>query len=183
MDKYLLTNWSTCPFKKKTFEGQMDRYAKVCVVSVANPQKVLDIIPLYGKVNNTGFSDIIKLIYDIERGIPLDDASKEILESLQMPVWGQFVEVNSQHGPLYRQFTPDEAKYGLCSIHDVWQPERDINGKVIEYMFIKVFTIISNNFDFGKLDYLSGWSPNKMYYKYYGYRYLPISMLKEPVSL
>lgn len=161
----------------------MDRFAKVCVVSIHNPQKVLDIIPIYGNEKNAGLRDIIKLIYDCERGIILDDESTRLLRAIQEPFLGQFEEVKSLHGPLFHQFTPDEAKYGLCSENDVWRPERDNNGKVKEFMTMKVFTMGLYDSDFGKYNYANGWSPSQMYSKYYGYRYLPLQKLTEPKQL
>lgn len=178
MEKYLFKYWRTYPFKKKTFEGQMERYAKVCVVSVDNPQRVLDIIPIYGKETSSGLRDIINMFYDLERGITIDNSYRGLIKSLQEPIVGQFEEIKSMHGPLFRQFTPDEAKYGLCSEHDVWKPERDINDKVIEYNSMRVFTMSLYDPDFGKYNYVDGWFPFQMYYKYFGYRYFPISQLR-----
>ena len=144
MEKYLFKNWATFPFKRKSFDGQMDRYLKVCVVSIDNPTKVLDIIPIYGNENSSGLRDIINLIYNLENGVTL---------------------------------------YGLCSEHDVWKPERDINGKVIEYNSMRVFTMSLYDSDFGVYNYANGWFPSQMYYKYFGYRYLSISQLTEPIQM
>lgn len=182
MEKYLLRDWTTSQFKRKSFDGQMDRFVKVCVVSPKNPSKVLDIVPIYGNERSSGLRDIIRLIYDKERGYPLDNDAKNLLNALQEPVFGQFVRVNSLHGPLFHQFTPDEAKYGLCSENDIWKPERDDQGKVKEYMSMIVFTISYYDSDFGKFNYANGWSPSQMYYKYFGYRYLPFSKLTEPIQ-
>lgn len=177
MEKYFLKNWKTFPFKKKSFEGQLGRYAKVCVVSANNPDVVIDIIPIYGEKYNTGLGRVIKLIYDIELNVPLDSESNKLLARIQRPVLGQFEEIKSLHGPLYHQFTPDEAKYGLCLNTDVWKPEKDEVGKVKVYNTLKVFTQYMFDSDFNSYNYASGWSPNQMYYKYFGYRYLPISQL------
>ena len=178
MEKYFFKNWKTFPFKKKSFEGQLSRYAKVCVVSVNNPDIVMDIIPIYGEKYNSGLGRVIKLIYDIELKVPLDSESNRLLALLQKAVVGQFEEIISLHGPLYHKFTPDEAKYGLCLNTEVWKPERDEAGKVKVYNTMKVFTQYMFDADFGTYNYVSGWSPNQMYYKYFGYRYLPISQLK-----
>jgi len=183
MGKYLFRHFATFPFKRKSFDGQMDRYAKVCVVSVDNPQKVLDIIPIYGRDGNAGMGDIIKLIYDIELGKQLDDESQRLLAGISKPVEGKFEEVNSLHGPLFHQFTPDEAKYGLCPTFSVWKPERDANGKVKLFNSFKVFTLIVNDPDLKISHYAAGWFPNQMYYKYYGYRYKSLSELTEPIQL
>lgn len=183
MEKYYFKNWETFPFKRKSFDGQMDRFVKVCVVSVENPQKVLDIVPIYGNEKSSGLRDIIKLIYDKERGIALDNESIQLLKKLEEPILGKFDEVKSLHGPLFHQYTPDEAKYGLCSSLDVWKPERDSHGIVKEYMSMRVFTVSSYDPDFGKYNYVNGWFPNQMYYKYFGYRYKPISLLAEPKEL
>ena len=183
MEKYLFKNWKTFPFKKKSFDGQLDRYLTVCVVNAESPQTVLDIIPIYGSEKHSDFREIIKLIYDIERGIEINESSRELFESLQKPIWGQFEEIKSQHGPLFHQFTPAEARYGLCSECDVWKPERDENGKVIEFMSIKVFTHSIYHPDFRKYGYANGWFPHQMYYKYFGFRYRPISLLREPMKL
>ena len=183
MEKYLFKNWATFPFKRKSFDGQMDRYLKVCVVSIDNPTKVLDIIPIYGNENSSGLRDIINLIYNLENGVTLDKASIQLLNTQQKPIVGQFEEIKSLHGPLYHQFTPDEAKYGLCSEHDVWKPERDINGKVIEYNSMRVFPMSLYDSDFGVYNYVNGWFPSQMYYKYFGYRYLLMSQLKDPIQI
>ena len=183
MEKYMLKNWQTFPIKKKTFEGQMDRFVKVCVVSANNPYKILDIIPIFGNEDSCGMRDVINLIYDLERGIAIDNASEKLLRSLQEPLFGQFVDIKSLHGPLFHRFTPDEAKYGLCSEHDVWKPERDCQGKVKEYVSMKVFTISLYDPDYGQYSYADGWFPNQMYYRYFGYRYQPLSMLTEPIQL
>lgn len=183
MEKYYFKNWKTFPIKNKSFDGQMDRFVKVCVVSINNPDKVLDIIPIFGKESLSGLRDIIRLIYDKERGIELDQKSNNLLQYLQKPIIGQFEEIKSMHGPLFHKFTPDEAEYGLCSKYDVWKPERDNQGKVIEYMSMKVFTLMHYDSDLGKYNFAAGWFPSQMYYKYYGYRYLPISQLKEPVQI
>lgn len=182
MEKYLLRNWTTFPFKRKSFDGQMDRFVKVCVVSPEDPSKVLDIVPIYGNENSSGMRDIIRLIHDKERGYPIDDDAKKLLSSLKEPVFGQFECVKSLHGPLFHQFTPDEAKYGLCSVNDVWKPERNNQGKVKEYTSMKVFTISYYDSDFGKFNYVNGWFPSQMYYIYFGYRYLPFSKLTEPIQ-
>lgn len=181
MGKYLLKNWKTYPFKKKTFEGQLGRYAKVCIVSIDNPEKVLDIIPIYGEKYNSGLGRVIKLFYDIELAVPLDNESNKLWTLLQKPIEGKFEEIKSLHGPLFRRFTPDEAKYGLCLATDVWKPERDENGKVRVYNTMMVFTQYMYDSDIGTYSYVPGWFPNQMYYKYFGYRYLPISQLGEPL--
>lgn len=54
MEKYLYKYWQTFP-KYNSIDGQLDRFAKVCVVSVSNPQKVLDIIPIWGKKMNLDY--------------------------------------------------------------------------------------------------------------------------------
>lgn len=181
MEKYLFRNWKTHPFKKKSFEGQLGRYAKVCIVNVDNPEKVIDIIPIYGEKYNKGLGRVIKLFYDIEINVPLDSESNRLLAFLQKPIEGKFEEVKSLHGPLFRQFTPDEAKYGLCLANDVWKPETDEYGKIKVYNTIKVFTQHMYDPDFGTYNYVSGWFPEQMYYKYFGYRYLPISQLRVSV--
>ncbi len=179
MEKYLFKNWKTFPFKKKSFEGQMGRFAKVCIASIDNPEKILDIIPLYGKKYDSGIGRVIKLIYDIELKVPLDSESKNLLVLLQKPIEGKFEEIKSLHGPLFRQFTPDEAKYGLCTANDVWKPEREESGIIKIYNTMKVFTQHRYDPDFESYNYVHGWFPSDMYYKYFGYRYLPISHLKE----
>ena len=183
MEKYLFKNWATFPFKRKSFDGQMDRYLKVCVVSIDNPTKVLDIIPIYGNENSSGLRDIINLIYNLENGVTLDKASIQLLNTLQKPIVGQFEEIKSLHGPLYHQFTPDEAKYGLCPAYSVWKPERDENGKVKVFNSFNVFTLLVNDSDLRISHYAAGWFPNQMYYKYYGYRYKSLSELTEPIQL
>lgn len=183
MAKYLFKNWETQPFKDISFEGQFDRYAKVCIVSVDNPETIVDIIPIYGKMDDIkGFKQIIQLIHYQEQGIPLDNESRRLLLSLQKPFEGGFEEIKSMHGSLFRQFTPDEAKYGLCPVNKVWKPERDENGKIKVYNTMKVFTRFTEIPDIGTRIYVNGWFPHQMYYKYFGYRYCPISQLREPLE-
>lgn len=170
MEKYFFKNWATFPFKRKTFDGQMDRFVTVCVVNAETPQKVLDIIPIFGKL-------IVNLIYDWERGIQLDNESSELLKTLHNPIEGQFEEIKSKDGPLFHRFTPEEVKYGLCPASLIWKQERDQEGKVKVYESIKVFTQYEYYSDIGKYDYANGWFPDQMYKKYYGYRYLPISKI------
>lgn len=183
MGKYLLKNWKTFTFKNSSFEGQLDRYAKVCIVSVDDPERVVDIIPIYGKKYSVGHGRIIKLFYDIEQGTILNKESQKLLLALQKPIEGKFEEIKSKNGPLFHQFTPDEAEYGLCSNSEVWKPERDENGKVKVYNSMRVFTQYMYDPDLGKYNYVNGWFPHQMYYKYYGYRYKPLSMLTEPIQL
>ena len=181
MEKYLLTNWETVPFKKKSFEGQLDRYLKVCVASVDSPHRVLHILPLYGKECRGGFSDLIEEVrnYEIckEKGEPCSPPS-----FMSKPVEGGFEEIPSLHGALFRRFTPDEARYGLCHPNDVWKAERMENGKVKVYHTIKVFCLYKKNNKIGQR-YLNGWFPNELYRHYYGYSYLPLSDLTEPLQL
>lgn len=177
MEQYYFKNWKTYPFKKKSFEGQLDRYAKVCIVSVAKPNEVIDIIPIFG------LGRIIKLIHDIELSVPLDIESKQLLNTLQRPIVGQFEEINSMHGPLFHQFTPDEAKYGLCPEDDIWKPKRDKNGNVKVYNTIKVFTMYKYDRELGIYQIAPGFAAYEMYDNYVPYRYKPISMLTEPMKL
>ena len=72
MAKYFLKNWQTFPFKRKSFEDQLDRYAKVCVASIDNPNVILDIIPIYGyRSYNTGLGKVIKLIRPVRLKTPI----------------------------------------------------------------------------------------------------------------
>lgn len=173
MGKYKMINWQTLPFKRKSFEGQPDRYAKCCIVSVDNPHKVLDIIPLFGP------EQFIKIVYDCEQGI----GKEKWVHKLEKPIDGEFIEVKCHNGPLFHRFTKDEARYGLCNEQDVGKAERLDNGKVKVYHSIKVFTCFEFNEVIGKKQYCNGWSPDQMYDKYLGYRYIPISDLTEPLYL
>lgn len=180
MAKYIFTNWETVPIKRKTFEGQLDRFVKVCVASVDNPQKVLFILPLFGKENRSGFSNIIEVVRNHELG--QDEKSRFSFTYLQKPVKGEFVEVPSKHGPLFRTFTKDESRYGLCAIDQVGKVERDVKGKVKIYHNIKVFCLYKENDVLGK-QYLSGWHPNDWYYRFFGYNYDILNNLTEPLQL
>ncbi len=177
MGKYLLTNWETVPFKRKSFEGQLDRYLKVCVVSVESPHKVLQILPLYGKENRGGFSDLIEEVrnYEIckEKGKPCS-----LPAYMTKPVEGGFEEAPSLHGALFRRFTPDEARYDLCPPNNVWKAERMENGKVKVYHSIKVFCL---RYQDGK--YIEGWRPEDFYYRFFGFSYHVLSDLTEPLQL
>lgn len=177
MSKFIFTNWETVPFKKKSFEGQLERYAKVCVASIDNPQKVLFILPLFG----AGFGHIIEAVRCHELGI--DDDSVLNFSRLIRPVNGDFVEVPSKHGPLFRVYKPDEAKYGLCSKGEVGKVERDSNGKVKIYHSIKVFTRYRIDNETGEKRYLNGWYPEDWYYHFFGYNYHVLSDLTEPLQL
>ena len=177
MGKYILTNLETVPFKRKSFEGQLDRYLKVCIASVDNPQKVLLIMPLYGKSNGSGFCNIINTVRRHELG--QDDGD---YYNLLEPIDGEFVDVPSMHGDLYRVFTPDEAKYGICSPDKVWKAERLSTGKVKVYKSIRVFCHYNVDRFFGK-QYVSGWFPQELYYRFLGYNYLKLADLTEPLQI
>lgn len=171
MGKYIFTNWETVPFKKKSFEGQSDRYVKVCVATEDNPQKILAIIPLFG------FDNIVEKLHDYELGkIPFP-------EFLKKPADGGFEEVQSRNGPLFHRFTPDEAKYGLCRKSDVWKAERLPDGKVKVYHSIKVFCHYRVIELTGEKIYQNGWFPWEMYNRYYRFNYLPLSDLTEPFQI
>lgn len=176
MKKFKFVHWRTFPIKKESFKGQYNRFALTCVVSVDNPEKVIDVIPIFGK-NNDRNERIIKLIYSKECNIHLDEESEKLWDVLQRPVYGKFVEEPSMHGPLYRTYTQGEADHDLCPVSMVGKPERDENGKIREYTAIKVFT--QWKYDSGEWSSKNGWSSHQMYYKYFGYRYHPISQLKK----
>lgn len=193
MEKYLYKYWQTFPFKYNSFDGQLDRFAKVCVVSVSNPQKVLDIIPIWGKKDEPRLRDIIQLIFKLEDGKALAPQENKLLEFIKKPIIGQFEEIPSKHGPLFRRFTRDEAKYGLCSKYDVGKPERDENGRVRVYNTIRVFRhyIYDSEFEKNNIPVSEDdkyyttpeWDLNKMYDKYFGYRYFKRSQLTEPILI
>lgn len=170
MTKYIFTNWKTIPFKRKSFEGQHERFAKVCVSSLDNPQQILAVIPIFG---NTHIIEIVHK-YELGRG--------ELPPFMKEPLEGEFVNVQSMHGPLFRRFSPDEAKYGICDSDKIWKAERDLTGKVNIYNSIHVFCLYKIKPILGK-QYLNGWFPNQLYYHYFGYNYLPLSNLTEPLQL
>ena len=180
MGKYIFTNWETVPFKKKSFEGQLDRFVKVCVVSVDNPQKVLFILPLYGKEGGGGFSHLVEVVRNHE--LRQDEKTKSHFSELLTPIEGEFVEIPSKHGPLYRIFTKDEARYGICALDKVGKVEREENGKVKVYHSIKVFCIYEEKKVFGK-QYVNGWFPEDWYYRFFGYNYRVLGDLTEPLQL
>jgi hypothetical protein len=173
MAKYKLINWQTLPFKRKSFDGQLERYIKCCVVSADVPDKVLDVVYIFGN----------RWLTDHVHKRETDNANDSHMKDLAMPVDGEFVEVKSLHGSLYRVFSKDEAQYGLCSAEDVGKAERDNNGKVKIYHTIKVFTLYKIIEIIGQKEYLNGWYPSQMYYRYFGYRYHPLSDLTEPLQL
>lgn len=173
MGKYKMINWQTIPFKRKSFKGQLDRYAKSCIVSVDNPQKVLDIIPLFG------FEQLIKIVQNMESGIDCEKWKAELEE----PIDGEFVDIKSHNGPLFHRFTKEEAQYGLCKAQDVGKAERLDNRKVKIYHSIKVFTHYIYDENTGEKHYLNGWFPEQMYDLYMGYRYIPLSDLTEPLQI
>ena len=173
MAKYKMVNWQTLPFKKNSYKGQLDRYAKCCIVSVEAPELVLDIVPLFG------FEQLIRIVHDCEQGI---DKQKWI-SKLEAPIDGDFIEVKSKNGPLYHRFTKDEANFGLCNPMEIGKAERTETGKVKVYHSIKVFTHYVYNENTGKKQYLNGWFPDQMYNLYYCYRYIPLSDLTEPLQL
>lgn len=178
MAKYLFTNWETIPFKKKSFEGQLDRYAKVCVSSVENPHKVLFILPLFGKECGAGYGHIIEIVRNHELRKDNDLEFSKLLK----PFDGEFVEIPSKHGPLFRIFTKDEAKYGICPKDKIGKAERDETGKVKIYHTIKVFCLYENNIIIGK-QYINGWYPEDWYYRFFGYNYRVLSDLTEPEQI
>lgn len=179
MEKYLFTNWETVPFKGKTYDWQLDRYLKVCVASVDNPQKVLCVLPLFGSNRGNSFKPYIEIVRNHELG--KDD--KNEFSFLSEPVDGEFIEVPSKHGPLFRVFTKDDAKYGMCHPNSVGKVERTSDGKVKIYHSIKVFTVYKKDEDFGKMVIMPKWFPEKWYYRFFGYNYHVLSDLTEPLQL
>lgn len=173
MAKFKMINWQTLPFKRKSFKGQLDRYAKCCIVSVEAPDTILDIITLFG------FEQLIKIVAECEQGI---DKQKWI-PKLEAPIDGEFVEVKSKNGPLYHRYTRDEVDYGLCNPQEIGKAERTETGKVKIYHSIKVFTQYVYDEDTGEKHYLNGWFPDQMYNLYFGYRFIPLSDLTEPLQL
>ena len=181
MAKYLLTNWETVPFKKKSFEEQLDRYLKVCVASVNNPQQVLLVLPLFGKKNRSGFTDLIEVVHNHELG--QDEKSPFPFSELLKPIDGEIVDVPSKHGPLFRIYTKDDAKYNICSLYDVGRVERTATGNVRIYNSIKVFTPIIVDNETGERVSLDGWKPEEWYNRYLGFNYHPIGDLTEQLQL
>lgn len=181
MAKYLLVNWETVLFKRKSFEGQLDRYLKVCVASVDEPQKVLFILPLFGNKNGGGFSDLIEVVRNHELG--LDVKSHFAFSELLEPLEGEFVEVPSKVGPLFRVFTADEAKYGICPKNYAGKVERTSTGKVKIYYSIKVFRPYIRDNETGEKVNWHGWYPEELYYRFFGYNYKVLSDLTEPLQI
>ena len=181
MAKFLLTNWETVPFKKKSFEEQLDRYLKVCIASADNPQKVLLTMPLYGKNNRGGYSDLINVVRNHELG--QDEKSRFPFSELLKPIEGELVEVKSKHGPLFRIFKKDDAKYGICSENNVGKVERTPTGKVKIYNSIKVFIHYTFDNQTGEKRIVHGWSPEELYYRFFGYNYHVLADLTEPLQL
>ncbi len=171
MPKFLFTNCKTFPFKKKSFNGQSERYVKCCIVSVNNPKQVLAIIPLFG------YDDITEDIYNYELG------KGPFPSYLNKPIEGEFIDVPSKHGPLFRVFTKDEAKYGLCPQENVGKVERTLTGKVKIYNSIKVFTLYGTDNETGKKRILNGWSLDTWYNRFFGFNYHVLSDLIEPLQL
>ena len=177
MAKFLFTNWETVPFKRKSFEGQLDRYAKACIASVDNPQRVLFILPFFGKC----FAHLIEIVRNHELG--LDGDAELNFKKLLSPRDGEFVEIPSMHGPLFRVFTADEAKYGICSKEDVGKVERTPTGKVKIYHSIKIFSRFRLDKQTGEKHILYGWYPEDWYHRFFGYNYRILSDLTEPLQL
>lgn len=178
MEKYNLINWETVPFNNKRFDWQLDRYAKVCVTRSDNPQKVLLIIPFFGTNTGSGFANLIHFVHNCELG--QDNLANSILVK---PVDGDIIDVSSMHGPLFRVYTKDEARYGICRKEDVGKVERTPTGKVKIYHSIKVFTIYIKDNETGNIEPLSGWEPEQMYRRFFGYNYRILSDLTEPLQL
>ena len=179
MAKYLFTNWETVPFKRKSFEGQLDRYIKVCVASVDKPQQVLMVLPLYGKNNGGGFTHLIEIVRNHELG---QDENNKFLGLLE-PVEGAFVDVPSKHGPLFRLFTKDDAKYGICPNEYVGKVERTPTGKVKVYHSVRVFIIYGKDNETGNVCSLHGWFPEEWYYRFFFFFYKALTDLTEPLQL
>lgn len=182
MEKYYLRYWKTFPFKQKSFEGQLDRFAIACITSFKAPNEVLDIVPVWGRNYNSGMGKFIKLTHQKELGFELDKESLDFLSYFSKPIDGEFIQAKSIHGPLFRIYTQLEAEYGLCSIDKVNKPEREPNGQVKIYNSIKVFTWSKYDSDFRQYNYVRDWSPEDMYDKYAYYRYYPMHMLNNFVE-
>ena len=73
-----------------------------CVVSIVNPNRVLDTVPIYASSSfESGPTRIIKLIHDMEQGIPLENESKRLWKRLQQPMDGGFRVVKAKVEPLF----------------------------------------------------------------------------------
>lgn len=180
MGKYIIANFETVPFKRKSFEGQMDRFVKIYIASVDAPDKVLAVVPLFGNDNGTGFYDLIKAVRNHELG--QDEKTPFPFEDLYKPIDGEFVDVPSMHGPLFRVFTIEDFKCGLCKTDEIGRVERTLDNKVKIYNTIRVFTHYNMDGAGHKVT-AGGWNPNTLYFRYYGYNYKPIADLTEPLQL
>ncbi len=134
---------------------------------------------LFGKDDGSGFGYIIKTVRNHELGCGDEKEFKELLQ----PLYGEIVEMPSRHGPLFRTFTKDEAEYGICPKDDEGKVERDTDGKVKIYHFIKVFCLCYKKDKITGQHYLNGWYPDNWYYRFYGYNYHTLSDLTEPLQL
>ncbi len=177
MEKYYLRNWRTFPFKEKSFEKQLDRYAIATVRSVNNPNIILDVVPIWGRNLYGGMGKLIDLIYQKEQGFKLDNESLQFMSNYNKPIDGEFVEMKSYHGPLFRIYRRPEAEYGLCSIDKINKPERDAEGNIKIYDTIKVFTWSRYEPESQEFQHVKGWLPDDMYSKLFCYRYFPMSMI------
>jgi len=109
-----LKKWKTFPFREKSFEGQLDRFAIAAITSVKAPNVIIDIVPVWGRSYNGGMGKYINLLHQREQGYELDRKSLEFMSYLSKPINGEFVKVKSLLGPLFRIHTSMEAEYGLC---------------------------------------------------------------------
>ena len=119
---YKFVNIRTKPFRNISFSGQNEYYVLVDIVEVSQPSVILGTEPIFRKEN----AKLIKQVRDFElNGIPLP-------ESLQKPIFGKFVNVNSSI-PLKRYYTEDEVRTCECTLSDIGKCIKDANNNPIVY--------------------------------------------------
>lgn len=148
MKMYKFVNIRTKPFGKISFSGQNEYFVLVDIVEASKPSVILGTEPIFRKEN----AKLIKQVRDFELyGIPLPD-------SLQRPIYGSFINVNSSI-PLKKYYTEDDVRTGLCALADIGKCIEDSNSNPKVFKIIKVFCKLTFDNENYLFTYTKEWNP------------------------
>lgn len=133
---YRLKNFQTRHFSRRSFNEQHDYFVVADVYSASKPDSLLAIVPIWQKRT---YGNIIDQIRNHEvKGTPIPD-------ELYQPVPGEFVNYKWPK-PLYRIWTEDDVRLGLCSPNKVGHYRQNIDGSYKIFSTVKVFCLINPSY-------------------------------------
>ena len=136
LNYYVLKNFRTIPFSKRSYNEQHEYFVKADVYHVGKPHTLLDIVPIW---QNNRYGNIIDIIHNHE--VNGDTIPNELFQ----PVPGEFVNFEWPQ-PLYRIYTDDDVRLGRCSSNMVGKYVRNLNGTIKVFNRVKVFCLIHPSF-------------------------------------